>query len=231
MTADSTTHRSRASSRRENGAKRKRPPRSRGTGRADSVSRLLVEFGKEWKSDSITLADLMLALEHRGYGLLLILFALPNLIPNPIPGVSAIFGIPLAILSVQIVLQQPHPWLPAWLGRRGIKREAYQRVVGRAAPSLTKVERILKPRMPAMLEPLTMSLIAGLCLVLSLLLVLPIPLTGMVLAIPIVLFGLALVQRDDFCALIAALLGNAAMIFAVGAGWAAIKGVAAAVPG
>jgi hypothetical protein len=231
MTADSTTRRSRASSRRENRAKRKRLPRNRGTGRTDSVSRRLVDFGKEWKSETITLGDLMQALEHRGYGLLLILFALPNLIPNPIPGVSAIFGIPLAILSVQIVLQQPRPWLPSWLGRRGIKREAYQRVVGRAAPYLTKVERILKPRLPSMLEPLTMSLIAGLCLVLSLLLVLPIPLTGMVLAIPIVLFGLALVQRDGLCALIAALLGNAAMIFAFGAGWAAIKGVAAAVPG
>jgi hypothetical protein len=231
MTADSPPHRSRTSSRRENSAKRKRPPRSPGTGRAGSVSRLLVDFGKEWKAESIGIGELMSALEHRGYGLLLILFALPNLIPNPIPGLSAVFGIPLAILSAQILLQQPHPWLPSWLAKRGIKREAFQRIVGRAAPSLTKIERILKPRLPIMLESLAMSLIAGLCLMLSLLLILPIPLTGMVLAAPIVLFGLALVQRDGFCALVAALLGNAAMIFAIGAGWAAIKGVVAAVPG
>jgi hypothetical protein len=82
-----------------------------------------------------------------------------------------------------------------------------------------------------MLEPLALSLIAGLCLMLSLLLILPIPLTGMVLAAPIVLFGLALVQRDGFCALVAALLGNAAMIFAIGAGWAAIGAATAALPG
>ncbi|MGH6882441.1 exopolysaccharide biosynthesis protein [Hypericibacter sp.] len=229
MTADSTPHRSRASSRRENSAKRKRPPR-RGTGRPESVSRLLVDFGKGWKAETIAIGELMSALEHRGYGMLLILFALPNLIPNPIPGLSAIFGVPLAILSVQIILQRPHPWLPSWLAKRDIKREAYQRIVDRAAPSLTKIERILKPRLPIMLEPPAMSLIAGLCLVLSLLLILPIPLTGMVLAAPVVLFGLALMQRDGFCALVAALLGNAAMIFAIGAGWAAIRGVAAAVP-
>lgn len=230
MTADSTSHRSRAASRRMKSANGKRPPRGRGAGRAAGVSRLLVDFGERWTADSIALGELMAALEHRGYGLLLILFALPNLIPNPIPGLSAVFGVPLAILSAQIILQQPHPWLPSWLARRGIKREAYQRIVGRAAPTLTRIERILKPRFPIMLEPLAMSLIAGLCLVLSLLLILPIPLTGMVLAAPIVLFGLALMQRDGVCALIAALLGNAAMIFAVGAGWAAIRGVAAAVP-
>jgi len=170
------------------------------------------------------------ALEHRGYGILLILFALPNLIPNPIPGLSAIFGVPLAILSAQMIFQQPHPWLPQWLAKRSIKLDAYQRIVGRAAPYLTKVERILRPRLSFMLEPLLMSLMAAFCLMLSLLLILPIPLTGMVLAAPIVLFGLALIQRDGLCALVAALLGNVALIFALTAAWAAFRGVVAAVP-
>jgi hypothetical protein len=204
---------------------------ARGKGCRSSVSRLLVDFGQEWSDERISIGNLVSALEDRGYGLLLILFALPNLIPNPVPGLSALFGIPLAILSAQMIRRQPHPWLPQWLGKRGVARNSYQRIIGRTAPHISKVERILRPRLPFMLAPLPTTLIAGLCLVLSLLLALPIPLTGIPLAAPILLFGLALVQRDGACALAAMLLGNAAMIFALMAGWAAFQGVAAAIPG
>jgi hypothetical protein len=227
MTAESTTHRSRAEKSPE--AKRSRRPSSNSD--PNSVSRLLIDFGQEWKDERISLGSLLSALKHRGYGLLLIMFALPNLIPNPVPGLSAIFGIPLAILSAQMILRRPHPWLPQWLARRSIKRDAYRRIVGKAAPYLNKVERILRPRLPFMMDPLAMSLIAGLCLVLSLLLTLPIPLTGSPLAAPIVLLGLALIQRDGICALVATLLGNAAMIFALAAGWTAVNAATAALPG
>jgi hypothetical protein len=212
-------------------ARDSQPPAHGGPDGHDSVSRLLVAFGRSWRKGQIDLESLVTALEHRGHGVLLVLFGLPNLIPNPIPGLSALFGIPLAILSVQMILQQPHPWLPRWLARHKVERDAYRRIVGRAAPWLAKVERILRPRLPLMLTPLAISLIATLCLMLSLLLALPIPLTGSLLSAPIVLFGLALIQRDGVSALIAALLGNAAMIFALSAGWAAIKTVAAAILG
>jgi hypothetical protein len=207
------------------------PRRLAGKDDPTRVSRLLVDVGQSGEGDRISLGGLLSALQHRGYGLLLILFALPNLIPNPVPGLSAIFGIPLALLSVQMILRKPHPWLPHWLASRSIKRDAYRRIVARAAPHLNKVERILRPRLPFMLAPLPMSLIAGLCLVLSLLLTLPIPLTGSPLAAPIVLFGLALIQRDGICAAVAASLGNAAMIFALAAGWTAVNAATAALPG
>ena len=236
MTAESTSRSTRAAvcaekSRAEKSRKANRSRRPGGRGDRSSVSRLLIDFGQEWQDERISLGNLVSALEDRGYGLLLTLFALPNLIPNPVPGLSALFGIPLAILSAQMILQQPHPWLPQWLGKRGVTRDSYQRIVGRTAPHITKVERILRPRLPFMLAPFPTTLIAGLCLVLSLLLALPIPLTGIPLAAPIVLFGLALIQRDGACALAATLFGNAAMIFALMAGWAAFQGVAAAVPG
>lgn len=195
----------------------------------DSVSRLLVAFARSGREERIDLGSLVAALERRGHGVLLVLFGLPNLIPNPVPGLSAVFGIPLAILSVQMIRQQPHPWLPRWLARREIERDAYCRIVGRAAPRLVRVEHILRPRLSFMLTPVAISLMASLCLVLSLLLALPIPLTGSLLSAPIVLFGLALIQRDGVSALIAALLGTAAMIFALTAGWAAIEAVAAAI--
>jgi hypothetical protein len=195
------------------------------------VAQLLVDFGNGWKEEQINIGALVAALERRGYGLLLALFALPNVIPNPVPGLSAVFGIPLAIFSAQMVLQQPQPWLPKWLRQRSIKREAYQRIVGRAAPYLAKIERILGPRLSFMFSRLPMTLMGGLCLVLSLLLALPIPLTGMVLATPILLYGLALIQRDGACALVACLLGNAAMIFALITSWAVLRGIAAAIFG
>jgi hypothetical protein len=229
MIAESTPRRPPASGAEDRAAHAERPSPRGGERGSDSVSNLLVDFGESWKEEQIDIGSLISALEHRGHGLLLVLFALPNVIPNPVPGLSAIFGIPLAIFSAQLILQQRQPWLPKWLGNRSIKRDSYRRIVGRAAPYLAKVERILRPRLGFMFDPLPIALMAGLCLVLSLLLTLPIPLTGMVLATPILLYGLALIQRDGICALVAGLLGNAAMIFAFIAGWAVFRGIGAAI--
>jgi hypothetical protein len=53
----------------------------------------------------------------------------------------------------------------------------------------------------------------------------PIPLTNIPLALPLALFGLALVERDGLCALAATALGAGAVTFATIAGWAAFKAV------
>src|SRR3546814_15104447 len=72
-------------------------------------------------------------------GFLLLVFALPNGFPAPIaPGLSAILGAPLLLLSGQMVLGFDHPWCPkSWL-RRSFRRADVARMlrpakIGRAS--------------------------------------------------------------------------------------------------
>jgi len=90
----------------------------------------------------ITLGELVEALQARGYGLLLFLFAVPNLTPGPsLPGFSTIFAVPLALVAIQMALGVAHPRLPGFLARLGISRGRAQRVVAAAAPLLARGEK------------------------------------------------------------------------------------------
>ena len=54
------------------------------------VSSLMLHLARDWPAERITLGEMIHAFGTRGYGLLIILFAIPNLIPIYIPGWSPI---------------------------------------------------------------------------------------------------------------------------------------------
>jgi len=208
--------------------KARRPKRRR-----RAVSKLLADFGKDGQGERIALGDIVRALAHRGHGLLLLLFALPNLVPLYLPGLAAIFSLPLAVVSTQMLLGRRHAWLPNAVLDRSLARADYERLIGRTAPYLGKVERVLRPRLIGLTNPLAQRLVGLLCLGLSLLLALPVPLTNIPLALPIALMGLALIARDGLLVAIGSTLGAAAagatLLFgwkALGAAWNFVAGLA-----
>ena len=60
----------------------------------------------EGEGERISIGDLVGKLSHRAHTTLLVLFALPNVLPA-IPGTSAITGMPLVYLALQLTLGQP----------------------------------------------------------------------------------------------------------------------------
>ena len=78
------------------------------------ISEILVGLAGDG-SGHLTLGEVVAALGDRGYGLLIFVLTLPNLLPIYIPGLSAVFGIPLALIALQMMMGQPRPWLPAAL--------------------------------------------------------------------------------------------------------------------
>ncbi len=206
----------------------------RPAGRRRAVSKLLEDFGKDGQGERIALGDIVRALAHRGHGLLLLLFALPNLVPLYLPGLAAIFSLPLAVVSTQMLLGRRQPWLPDAVLDRSLARADYERLIGRTAPYLARVERVLRPRLVGLTNPLGQRLVGLLCLGLSLLLALPVPFTNIPLALPIALMGLALIARDGLLVMIGSALGAAAagvtLVFgwkALGAAWSFVAGLVA----
>jgi hypothetical protein len=60
----------------------------------------------------ITLGELLDAAGEQTYGLLVLLLALPNLIPGLNLGLAPVGGIGLIALGVQLAWGKPHPWVP-----------------------------------------------------------------------------------------------------------------------
>jgi hypothetical protein len=114
------------------------------------TSQLLRDFGET--GPHISLGALRDALDDRGFGVLLFVFAFPNLLPHNIPLVSAVLGLPLILLAAQLSYGRHKPWFPSWLAERSFPRLGFAAIVMHALPYLERAERLLKPRLMGLLS-------------------------------------------------------------------------------
>lgn len=154
-------------------------------------------------NDTLRLGELFQGLGDRAFGMLLMAATAPAFIP--IPGLAGALSGPLVMLvGVQLLVRLRQPWLPGFLARRGPARGTMARMRDRLAPWLHRLERLVRPRLVVMLDHWLPDVVTGLLvLVLGLLLSLPIPFTNYVLAGLLLLFALALLERDGVLMLVA----------------------------
>lgn len=166
------------------------------------IAEIVAEICDGDPDDRITLHELLDLFEVRAFGFLVLVFALPNGIPAPIaPGLSAILGAPLLLLSGQMVLGFDHPWFPKpWL-RRSFRRADVARMLRPAIPRLQKIEKYLKPRMERIAGWRARRLIGAIVLWNALLLSLPIPFGNLIPAWAIILAALGQIERDGMLVL------------------------------
>ena len=184
-------------------------PRSGGPSLSEILSRIAADETRQ----RISVGDLITALHDRAIGALIFVFAFPNIVPMP-PGTSAILGAPLLFLTAQLAFGRS-PWLPKVIAGRSMERVHFAAVVHRVAPWLARAERLLRPRLEILARPPCEYLIGGICLLLSIILFLPIPMGNMPPAVSICVFALAVLERDGIWVLI----GVGAAIAAVAIVW------------
>lgn len=151
--------------------------------------------------------DLMTGLGRRAFGVLLLL-AIPA---SFIPGVAGIVSTPIVILvGVQLIAGMRRPWLPRFVATRGPHRSVLVRFDRWFSPWLAWLEKLVRPRLAWVLDHRLASVATGLLLILlGLLLGLPIPLTNGLFAGLLLLFALALLERDGVLMLVSWLAGAA----------------------
>lgn len=174
------------------------------------LSQVLSEIAADSSRDVISFGDLLAALHGRAFGALMIIFAFPNILPSP-PGLAGVLGMPLVILSAQMMLGRL-PWLPAFIAKRSLPRASFAALFTRATPWLARAERLLRHRFVVLTSAPAQKGIGLVCLILSLVLVLPIPLGNMLPSIAICLFALGVLEKDGLW-IIGGLLFS---VFAVG---------------
>ncbi|GLK85319.1 exopolysaccharide biosynthesis protein [Ancylobacter defluvii] len=161
---------------------------------ATRLSDVLTGIASDETRERIAIGDLLAAMQERAFGPLMLVFALPNVLPTP-PGTSTILGAPLIFLTAQLALGR-NPWLPPLISRRSIARRDFAAFVGKAVPWLAKAENLLRPRFGALAHPPAEYVVGIMCLVLAVVLVLPIPLGNMLPALAICILALGILERD-----------------------------------
>jgi hypothetical protein len=144
----------------------------------------------------ITIGNLSSNLGERGFGIIILLFALPNAIPLPIPGISTLTSIPLIFFSAQICLGREVIWLPRWLAQKQLPMNYLRPCLHKSLSWLKKLERIIKPRYDRLTTRSFERFAGVLMLILAILIALPIPLGNLPLGIAMAVLALAITERD-----------------------------------
>ncbi|MBP1626686.1 MAG: transporter permease [Holophagaceae bacterium] len=139
-----------------------------------------------------TLGDLMDAAGEQTYGLLIMLLALPNLVPGLNVGTAPLSGLGILWLGIQMAMGRPHPHLPArlrnqvlhknWLEEALARLEGYLERIG----SKSEIRRSLHQRWTGVLVAWTALLLA---------VPVPLPFGNLVPGATLVLLGAALVEE------------------------------------
>lgn len=186
------------------GDRRRRKPREAGT---RAILDALLDGDH---AQTLDFSALLSGLGRRAFGMLLFVAALPAFIPIPIGG--ALSGPLVVLIAAQLLLGLRRPWLPRFIARRGPKRQALARFERIVDPWLRRLEHLVRPRMTGVLDHRLAAACTGLLLfLLGLLLSLPIPFTNYVFGGIVLLYALALLERDGVLMLVAWAVGIVAL--------------------
>ncbi len=185
------------------------------------VAATLRALAEDLDRPRISVADLLAALDDQGFGLLLLVLALPNAVPGPlIPGFSVPFALGIAALGAQLGLGLHRPRLPRWLRAASVPQQRFRRFIERTAPLLLRVERWLRPRPSALTQGLGERLVGVALVGLSAVLALPVPFGNVPIALAIMVIALGLLEGDGkalaagLAAGTVAVLWNASLVIA-----------------
>lgn len=186
-----------------------------------TLSAMLQAMADDESRERIAVADLLAALGDRALAALLFVFALPNVLPMP-PGTSAVFGVPLVLLAGQMAFNM-RAWLPSFIASRSMARHDYATLVRRITPWLARAERLMKPRLTPLAIGAMESVVGAVCLLMSIVLLLPIPLGNMPPAFAVCLLAMGILERDGLWVLVGLAAAAAAAALVSGVVWAIAK--------
>lgn len=176
-----------------------------------SLSQNLTAILEEAQGGDISLEAIFRGVGDKAFGVLLVILSLPSALPLPAPGYSTPLGILLAILSLQMIAFRERPSLPSFALRHKFSFAATRKFFEAAIKFLRRVEWLIHPRMKWIGRPAGRAALGWVTLIMSCLMILPIPFTNTFPAMVIFLIGVGLTEDDGLFALLSFILGLAAV--------------------
>jgi hypothetical protein len=159
------------------------------------------------RADTVTMRDLVAAMDAGAFPVLILMFALLLVSPlSAIPGATTLFGMTIAAILVQALIRRSRVWLPAVLLDRHLPAQRTEAALQWLRRPVGWVERRLRHRQlwvltsPVAQMPMVVVLMAALCTPLMEV----IPGSGTSVGAAIALFSAGLLARDGLVVLIGA---------------------------
>jgi hypothetical protein len=171
------------------------------------------------QSERVSLAELAAAHGPAAQGTLLVLMAVPCLLP--VAGVGTLLG--LGLVAVALALWRGHEpvGLPPRVAAMALPRQGAQRVLGLIAAFYAFASRCSRERLTHLVRPGRCRWLAAAVGAMAVLIVLPIPFGNVLPALALTAFGLGRVFRDGLAVVLGAVFAALALAFTAGLGAAA----------
>lgn len=181
---------------------------------------MLLDTAAQFQTERIKVRDITETLGHRSFGFILLMFAIPNSLPIVgIPGVSAVTGLPMLLVAVQMMLNHKRVYLPRWIADSSVATSDFRRIIEKVAPWLKRFEKLLRPRIDILTRGNADRWLGAVCALLAFFLILPIPFGNLIPGVGILFIALGLIERDGICVLIGLGLGIASVAYLGGLVW------------
>jgi hypothetical protein len=174
--------------------------------------------------ESIDVGTLLEALKDRSFGIILILFALPNAI---LP-VAWVLGTPILLFAIQMTMGRQEPWLPEIMRRPKLSRETFIRVMDYVSRYLAIIESWLKPRWNWLTTNRMERIIGAYLVFLTVVLLVPVPFGNALPSFGIAIIAAGLLEKDGVAILVGAIIGLIGTVYilaVIGGALAAFKAI------
>lgn len=144
----------------------------------------------------VTAGEIADRVAQRGFGLIMIILALPTMIPILPPGSAAFIGLVYVLLAAQMLIGLERPWLPARVREYRLSARAVQSLQQRGIPILQRIEQFTKPRQLWIPDAILTRIVAVAVLLLGIVLLTPLPFFNTIPALTVLILGIGLLNRD-----------------------------------
>ncbi len=181
------------------------------------LAALLRRLADDGAVDGLSVAEIRDRLDERAYGLLVLILAIPCLVPG-LYGVPQVVGIAIIILAFQLFCGREEPWLPRWFLNLRAKASWLEGMADFTEKRLGWLERLSRPRLTAFSVGPGERFAAVFMILATLTIVLP--LTNTIPSVALSLLAVGLIQRDGLFVLGGAAVATAwlSLLAAVGIG-------------
>lgn len=188
-----------------------------------ALSRELQGLLESLGGEDCTVGKLMEVIGDRGFGLLLLVLALPAALPIPAPGYATPFGVLMVALGAQMLAGRDAPYVPAFAAKRTISHRMLSFSIRNGHLPLKVVELVIRPRLQALTHSRAFRAgIGGIIVLMACFMSLPIPLTNTAPSFVIFVLAAGLLEEDGLVLLGGLLLAPVAASIAGGALYIAV---------
>ena len=180
-----------------------------------TIVRRLVRAARTLPADRVSMQTLSQAHGHAANGTLLLLMAVPCVLP--VPGVGTVLGLGMIALAAAMWRGHSFERLPGRVAQLQMSRPWAQRVLKALASAYVVAGRFARARLSHLASPERRSVIAIAIWLMAVIVVMPIPFGNVLPALALVLIGLGLVFRDGMAVILGLVMAGLAMFITAGA--------------